>query len=233
MRYAGLALVGLIVSGTPSAIAQRPVESKDLLRIRTVSDPQLAPEGAWVAYTVSTADTVADERDADVWMSSWDGKRSVRLTWTAEREHTPRWSPDGRYLAFLSSRDDPREVEQVWLLDRNGGEAERVTDLPGGVSDYAWSPDGSRLALIASDPDPAQAQPGQDTSKPRPEPIVVDRYRFKYDEVGYIGDEHDHLYVFTLAGRKAELITPGDYDEEAPVWSPDGRFIAFLSRRRP
>jgi dipeptidyl aminopeptidase/acylaminoacyl peptidase len=226
-------LVGLIVSGTPSAIAQRPVESKDLLRIRTVSDPQLAPEGAWVAYTVSTADTMADERDADVWMSSWDGKRSVRLTWTAEREHTPRWSPDGRYLAFLSSRDDPREVEQVWLLDRNGGEAERVTDLPGGVSDYAWSPDGSRLALIASDPDPAQAQPGQDTSKPRPEPIVVDRYRFKYDEVGYIGDERDHLYLFTLAGRKAELITPGDYDEEAPVWSPDGRFIAFLSRRRP
>jgi dipeptidyl aminopeptidase/acylaminoacyl peptidase len=66
-----------------------------------------------------------------------------------------------------------------------------------------------------------------------PEPIVIDRYRFKYDEVGYIGDERDHLYVFTLASRQADLITPGDYDEEAPVWSPDGRSIAFLSRRRP
>ena len=186
-----------------------------------------------MAYTVSTSDTVEDKRDADIWMSSWDGKHSTRLTWTRKREHTPRWSPDGRYLAFLSSRDDPREVEQLWLFDRSGGEAERLTDLPGGISDYGWSPDGTRLALIASDPDPDQPVPGQDTTKKRPEPIVVDRFRFKYDEVGYIGEERDHLYVFTLAGRKAELITPGPYDELAPAWSPDGRSITFLSRRRP
>jgi dipeptidyl aminopeptidase/acylaminoacyl peptidase len=233
LRYAGVLLLAVVLSSTNTLAAQRPVEAKDLLRLREVSDPQLSPDGAWVAYTVSTADTVADKQDDDVWMSSWDGKRSVRLTWTGEKEHTPRWSPDGRYLAFLSSRDDPRGVDQVWLLNRAGGEAERVTDQPGGISDYAWAPDGGRLALIASDPNPDQPQPGQDTSKQRPDPIVVDRYRFKYDEVGYIGDERDHLYVFTLAGRKAQIITPGDYDEEAPVWSPDGRSIAFLSRRRP
>jgi dipeptidyl aminopeptidase/acylaminoacyl peptidase len=233
LRYAGLWVAGIVLVCAGDLIAQRPVEAKDLLRLREVSDPQLSPDGAWVAYTVSTADTLADKRDDDIWMSSWDGKRSVRLTWTAEKEHTPRWSPDGRYLAFLSSRDDPREVDQVWLLNRAGGEAERLTDMPGGVSDYAWSPDGKRLALIASDPDPDQLQPGQDSSEQRPDPIVIDRYRFKYDEVGYIGDERDHLYVFTLAGRKAEIITPGTYDEEAPVWSPDGRSLAFLSRRRP
>jgi len=166
-------------------------------------------------------------------MSRWDGKRSVRLTFTRNREHTPRWSPDGRYLAFLSSRDDSLEVEQIWLLDRSGGEAQRLTEMPGGVSDYAWSPDGRRIALIASDPDPDRSKPGQDSSKQRPNPIVVDRYRFKVDEVGYIGAERDHLYVFHLATRRAELITPGDYDEGAPVWSPDGRSLAFLSRRRP
>ena len=233
MRYASLVFAGTALVCGEELAGQRAVEAGDLLRIREVTDPQLSPDGAWVAYTVATSDTVEDERDADVWMSSWDGKRNVRLTRTKQREHAPRWSPNGRYLAFLSSRDDLREVEQLWLLDRTGGEAERLTDLPGGVSDYAWSPDGTRLALIASDPDPDRPQPGQDTTKKRPQPIVVDRFRFKYDGVGYIGEERDHLYVFTLAGRKAELITPGRYDEQAPAWSPDGRSIAFLSRRRP
>ena len=233
MRYAGLVLAGITLICAGELAAQRAVEPKDLLRLREVTDPQLSPDGAWVAYTVATSDTVEDKRDADVWMSSWDGKRSVRLTRTRKREHTPRWSPDGRYLAFLSSRDDAREVEQLWLLDRRGGEAERLTDLPGGISDYAWSPDGTRIALIASDPDPDLPPPAQDTTTRRPRPIVVDRFRFKDDGVGYIGEERDHLHVLTLAGRKVEIITPGPYDEYAPAWSPDGRAIAFLSRRRP
>ncbi len=233
MRYASLLLLGICLTPPDDIAAQRPVEARDLLRVRVVSDPQLSPDGAWVAYTVTTSDTAEDQRDADVWMTGWDGKRSVRLTFTKEREHSPRWSPNGRYLAFLSSRDDPREVEQVWLLDRLGGEAQRVTDLPGGVSDYAWSPDGTRLALIAPDPDPDQHVPGQDSTRKRPRPIVVNRFRFKYDEVGYLTDRREHLYVFALEGRKAELITPGAYDELSPAWSPDGRSIAFLSRRGP
>jgi dipeptidyl aminopeptidase/acylaminoacyl peptidase len=233
----GLRLTSLLmlwgVLAPAAAAAQRPVESRDLLRIREVSDPQLSPDGAWVAYTVATSDTVDDKRDADVWMTSWDGKRSVRLTYGKAREHSPRWSPDGRWLTFLSSREDTSEVEQVWRLDRTGGEAERITSFPGGVSDYAWSPDGTRLAVIASDPEADTVATGQDSARKQPKPIVIDRYRFKYDDVGYIGQEREHLYVFTLVDRKAELLTPGEYDELAPSWSPDGRSIAFLSRRRP
>ena len=222
----------VLAAGAPLAAQQRSVEAADLLRLRAVSDPQLSPDGEWVAYSVGTADTVRDRRDRDLWLSSWDGRRHLRLTTSPEPEHTPRWSPDGRRLAFLSARQDPREVDQVWLLEREGGEAERITDLPGGVSDLAWSSDGSRLALIASDPDPTAPAPG-DTAEARPVPIVVDRYRFKEDEVGYVTTRRDHLYVLDLASRRVDLITPGDYDEAAPSWSPDGRAIAFVSRRRP
>ena len=221
----------VLACGGPAA-AQRPVDVEDLLRTRVVSDPQLSPDGAWVAYTVRVADTTRDRRDRDLWMSSWDGARHVRLTTSPDAEHTPRWSPDGRRLAFLSARQDPREVDQVWLLGRDGGEAERITDFPGGVSDLAWSPDGTRLALIVSDPEPNAGPPGGDTTGHRPRPIVVDRWRFKEDETGYLTAGRDHLHVLDLASRRAELITPGAYDEAAPAWSPDGRSIAFVSRRR-
>jgi dipeptidyl aminopeptidase/acylaminoacyl peptidase len=213
--------------------AQRAVSLDDLYRLRNVSDPQVSPDGGWVAYTVSVPDTVHDRSDSDIWMTSWDGAKTVRLTWTHGGEHTPRWSPDGRYLAFLTARDDKHEAEQIWLLDRSGGEAERITDLPGGISDYTWAPDGKRLALIVGDPDSAAlAQEGDTTPAKRRPPIVVDRLQFKKDEVGYLTHRRDHLYVLDLASRKTELLTPGDYDEKSPGWSPDSRSIAFVSKRR-
>jgi dipeptidyl aminopeptidase/acylaminoacyl peptidase len=200
--------------------------------VKDVTDPQISPDGAWVAYTVSTPDTVKDEDGTDIWMASWDGKQQVRLTRSPAGEHAPRWSPDGRTLAFLSSRDDAHEVDQVWLLDRAGGEPERVTELPGGVTDLAWSPDGRRLALIVSDPDPNAKTPG-DTSSRAPAPIVIDRFQFKADETGWLGAQRDHLYLYDVATRAVTPLVTGRYDEATPAWSPDGRQIAFVSRRRP
>ncbi|MBA3522033.1 MAG: S9 family peptidase, partial [Gemmatimonadales bacterium] len=225
--------VALLLSLGLPAEAQRKVELDDLKRLREVSDPQVSPEGKWVAYTVTVTDTMEDAADSDLWMTSWDGAHSRRLTWTKEREHSPRWSPDGRYLAFLSAREDHREMEQVWLLDRAGGEAQRITDLPGGVSDLAWAPESRRLALIAGDPDPTLPEKGEDSTEKKPQPIVVDRFQFKEDETGYFDQRRDHLYLFDLRTRRAAIVTPGPYDEAAPAWSPDGRSIAFVSRRRP
>ena len=235
-RNAGYTVVLLGLFAANQAAAQTPAPRKlrvdDIYRLREVSDPQIAPDGAWVAYTVSAVDTAEDKSNSDVWMVSWDGARNVRLTSSKAGEHTPRWSPDGRYLAFLSSRDDAREVDQVWVLDRTGGEAERMTDLPGGVVEFAWSPDSKRLALIASDPDPDSLAATPDTSmQTTPKPIVIDRFQFKEDETGYLDRRQDHLYLFDLARRRAEVLTPGRFSEQWPAWSPDGRSIAFVSKR--
>src|SRR5215210_1912456 len=179
-------LFGLIVSNLP---AQGPPPRKltldDVYRLREVSAPEISPDGEWVAYTVGTVDSAKDQTSRDLWMTSWAGRRTLRLTPNPSSEGTPRWSPDGRSPAFISDRDDPREVQQVWLLNRAGGEAERVTDLPGGVSQYAWSPDSKRLALIAGDPDPDSSKAGADSIAQRTPPIVIDRFQFKEDETGY------------------------------------------------
>jgi dipeptidyl aminopeptidase/acylaminoacyl peptidase len=208
------------------------VEVDDLEQVRDVSDPRVSPDGAWVAYTVSVPDTAKDQDDTDVWLASWDGKQQVRLTRSPADEHAARWSPDGRFLAFLSDRDDPHEADQLWLLDRRGGEPERLTTFPGGVSDLAWSPDGRRLAMIVTDPDPDAREPG-DTSSRGAKPIVIDRFQFKEDETGWLGPQHDHLHLFDVATRKATQLLAGDHDEAAPSWSPDGKSLAFVSRRRP
>ncbi len=225
-------LVAPAVAG--QATVKRDLQLDDLYRLREVSDPQVSPDGAWVAYTVSLPDRAEDRANSDIWMTSWDGARSLRLTSNKASEGSPRWSPDGRYLTFLSDRDDPRGIDQVWVLNRSGGEAERITDLPGGVSEYAWSPDSKRLALIASDPVPDSTEVSADTiRKATPPPIVVSRFQFKEDETEYLDSRRDHLYLFDVANRKAEILTPGGYHEAWPSWSPDSRSIAFVSKRRP
>jgi dipeptidyl aminopeptidase/acylaminoacyl peptidase len=235
---AGLAAQGRgTSSATPNAapsaapVVKRALRPTDIFRVRDVRDPQISPDGKWVAYTVTTADSARDKNDTDVWMASWDGKENIRITSTKDGESSPRWSPDGRYLSFISSRDGGKGG-QVWLLDRRGGEATRLTEIKGGVSGYEWSPDAARLALIIDDPDDDTA--GGDTTKAKtPKPIVLDRYHFKQDIQGYLGNTRSHLYLFDVAAKKLDTLTSGKYDENNPSWSPDGKTIAFVSDRSP
>lgn len=226
---AALLSVSLLLSQSP---ARRPLKVEDMHCFYDVRDPQPSPDGKWVAYTLTSVDVTADKRDTDVWMVNWDGTRQMRLTSSPENENAPRWSPDGRYLSFLSSRPGKARGAQVWILDRDGGEAQQLTNVTGRLSDYEWSPDSKRLLLTMADRDPNEPDtppPASATPRP-PKPIVVDRYQFKRDGPGYLTQKPPRFYLFDIETKKAEAITPDTVEPSAPSFSPDGKWIAFVGK---
>jgi dipeptidyl aminopeptidase/acylaminoacyl peptidase len=229
-NVAAAGLVALSFAGAHAA-PQRLLSLDDLFRVHDVGDPQLSPDGGWVAYTVRSVDAKADKSQTHLWMTSFDGTKTVQLTSREkETESHPRFSPDGRYIAFLSARTDERHNDQLWLMDRRGGEAQKATDLKGGVDDFAWSPDGKRVVLVAEDED--KDAPGPDEKDKTAKPIVIDRFRFMQDVTGYLGKRRDHLYLMDIAGREVSQLTSGEFNEQLPSWSPDGKSIAFVSKRQ-
>ncbi|MCB1843683.1 MAG: PD40 domain-containing protein, partial [Halioglobus sp.] len=248
VRYLASPAIALLLSQSLFAAdaALRIFTPADVHRLQYVGDMAVSPEGDWLAYGVETTKPEQDTTDSNLFMVSWDGTRRLQLSYSEDSsESHPRFSPDGQYLAFIAARnggddsdsDKPETKSQVWLLNRSGGEASRLTALPGGVSAFEWSPDSKRLAIVAMDPKkPAAAadsnpEAGKGKKSETPEPIVIDRYHFKQDVRGFLDSRYRRLYVFDVDKREATLLTAGAYDSTQPSWSPDSRLIAFTSRR--
>src|SRR3984893_13614257 len=212
-------------AATAAPSAPRNITIDDYFQIREVAQPEISPDGQWVAYSVRTRMLKEDKNEQRVWMVATRGDDPIPMTAEGVSSSHPRWSPDGKYLAILSSRNAGNS--QVWLLNRRGGEAVRLTETVQGVNDFEWSPDSTRLVLVLQDPklEDVESAKDKDKEKPAPKPktlapFVVDRLQFKEDTVGYLDRRRNHLYVFDLAPKKLTQVTSGDFDDQEPAWSP-------------
>lgn len=238
-------LVCVCVAG--SVIGQPPphgITPEDYFAFEFASDPNISPDGKFVAYVVTKIDRAQNRRNSSIWMVATDGSRAPwQFTTSPQSSNSPRWGPDGKSLAFLSSRptemtatmsaaalpsaEPPRN--QVYILSMNGGEAKRVTSLKNGVSLFRWSPDGAHLVVVSRiGPSDGRTGDGKDRSDVR----HYKNTSYKFNDTGWFDDRRTHVWVIDLKSGLAKQITEGnDWNDSDPQWSPDSRRIAFVSNR--
>ena len=193
----------------------------------SVASPSLSPDGSRVAFVRSHVDRKSTEARSQIIVLVLASGESAPFT-SGTSDSSPRFSPDGRHLAFV--RPDDAGKSQIWVMPTSGGEARKLTDVPGGITDVSWSPDSSALAFV-SDVDPDRAPDDHDPKKD-PRVSVVRRIRYRADGLGWRGEAFRHIFVVNMESGDTRQLTDGEGDDSAPSWSPDGESIAFVADRR-
>jgi len=210
-------------------MAKRRFRPEDGLRLTMATDPDLSADGRRVAFVVTRTDVERDRPDASIWVAPLDGSSPARPFTEGPADKAPRWSPDGRWLAYISITDDKPAHAHVRIAPLDGGAPTRLGDLPGPVSQLAWSPDSRRIVVVCrvGVPDRANA-----SARERNEPRVVRGIAARLDGIGW-QDGRRQLFLVDVEGGAATQLTRGEYDHDDPSFSPDGDAIAFVSDRHP
>ena len=204
----------------------------DLAHLRIPAAPSLSPDGRQVVTAVSRIDLDDNTYRSDLWLTPTDGSAPPRRFTSGKRDGRPRFSPDGRWIAFLRAADDD-DKPQLHVMPADGGEARRVCEHPLGAEAFAWSPDSTRLAYVARVPEPGRYGTDKDVPSEKEPPRRITTFQYRLDDLGFTNDRRPHVFVVDALAEDAEALqlTRGDFDHGDPAWSPDGRTVAFVSAR--
>jgi len=221
----------------PGAAGKRFISETDLLKFTWIADPQISPDGSRVVFVRVTVDEKENRYETALFTVPTGNPETPHRLTSGVRDTSPRWSPDGKQIAFVRSRekDGRPQPGQIYLLRTDGGEARVLTEQPNGASEPSWSPDGKRIAFSSeTGPDEAKTSDKERKSDVK----VITRAEYRSNGKPDFLDSTRHAHVFTIdmsngatnKPRPAQL-TDGEFDERGAVWAPDGSRIYFTSDR--
>src|SRR6267142_5442933 len=222
MRSSFLLILGVTLSSSlvprPAVAQKRAIRFEDYIALKSVSDPQLSPDAKWVAYTVSTPSLQDNRNAARVWVVEVATGKSRQLTAGPGSDRQPRWSPDGKTLAFISTRDSGA---QVWVLPIAGGDARKVSHLPDGASDPVWLPDGSGLLVVSDIKWPVNQEIDQRNGDYPTEARIWTGLMWRHWD-DFRAGKRQHLFRVDVGTGKGTDLTPVDHDVPTIATGGDG-----------